>query len=98
VHDTDFAYEVPGLARFRANIFMDRKGKGAVFRVIPSKILTAEQLNLSQAILSLCKLHKGLVLVTGPTGSGKSTPLCAIIGHGHNTRQAQHITIQEPTE
>jgi len=98
VHDTDFAYEVPGLARFRANIFMDRKGKGAVFRVIPSKILTAEQLGLSQAILSLCKLHKGLVLVTGPTGSGKSTTLCAMIDHVNTTRNDHIITIEDPIE
>jgi len=67
-HDTDFAYEIEGLARFRSNVFADRKGPGAVFRVIPSKILTAEQLNLSPAILQLCMLNKGLVLVTGPTG------------------------------
>jgi twitching motility protein PilT len=96
--DTDFAYEVPGLARFRANIFMDRKGKGAVFRVIPSKILTAEQLGLSQAILTLCKLHKGLVLVTGPTGSGKSTTLCAMIDHVNSTRNDHIITIEDPIE
>jgi twitching motility protein PilT len=97
-HDTDFAYEVPGLARFRANIFMDRKGKGAVFRVIPSKILTAEQLGLSQAILTLCKLNKGLVLVTGPTGSGKSTTLCAMIDHVNSTRNDHIITIEDPIE
>ena len=70
-HDTDFAYEIPKLARFRANVFADRKGRGAVFRVIPSDILTAEKLGLSPHILNLCKLNKGLVLVTGPTGSGK---------------------------
>src|SRR5688500_2138517 len=60
-HDTDFAYEIPGLARFRANLFADRNGRGAVFRVIPTKLLTAEQLGLSQAILNLCNLSKGLV-------------------------------------
>jgi len=97
-HDTDFAYEVAGLARFRANIFMDRKGMGAVFRVIPSKILTAEQLGLSEAILKLCKLHKGLVLVTGPTGSGKSTTLCAMIDHVNSTRNDHIITIEDPIE
>ena len=97
-HDTDFAYEVPGLARFRANIFMDRKGKGAVFRVIPSKILTAEQLGLSEAILRLCKLNKGLVLVTGPTGSGKSTTLCAMIDYVNSTRNDHIITIEDPIE
>jgi twitching motility protein PilT len=97
-HDTDFAYEVPGLARFRANIFMDRKGKGAVFRVIPSQILTAEHLGLSQAILTLCKLHKGLVLVTGPTGSGKSTTLCGMIDYVNRTRKDHIITIEDPIE
>ena len=72
-HDTDFAYEIPGLARFRCNFFADRKGRGAVFRVIPSEILTAEKLGLLPAILNLCKLNKTLLLVTGPNGSGKST-------------------------
>jgi twitching motility protein PilT len=97
-HDTDFAYEVPGLARFRANVFADRKGPGAVFRVIPADILTAEQLGLSPAILNLCKLNKGLVLVTGPTGSGKSTTLCAMIDYINRTRQEHIITIEDPIE
>jgi twitching motility protein PilT len=97
-HDTDFAYEISGLARFRANAFVDRKGPGAVFRVIPAKILTAEQLGLSQAILNLCKLQKGLVLVTGPTGSGKSTTLCAMIDHINKTRDDHLITIEDPIE
>ena len=97
-HDTDFAYEIPSLARFRANVFADRKGRGAVFRVIPSNILTAEQLGLSQHILNLCKLNKGLVLVTGPTGSGKSTTLCAMIDHINRTRDEHIITIEDPIE
>ena len=97
-HDTDFAYEIPGLARFRANMFMDRKGRGGVFRVIPTNILTAEQLGLSPAILGLCKLNKGLVLVTGPTGSGKSTTLCAMVDHINKTRQDHIITIEDPIE
>ena len=96
--DTDFAYEIAGLARFRANVFMDRKGRGAVFRVIPSKILTAEQLGLSPAILQLCRLHKGLVLVTGPTGSGKSTTLCAMIDYINRERKDHIITIEDPIE
>ncbi len=75
-HDTDFSYEIPGLARFRCNVFMDRKGMGGVFRVIPAKMTTASELGLSKAILDLCDLSKGLVVVTGPTGSGKSTTLC----------------------
>src|SRR4029434_7680964 len=96
--DTDFAYEIGGLGRFRSNIFMDRKGPGAVFRVIPSKILTAEDLGLSPHILELCQLNKGLVLVTGPTGSGKSTTLCAMIDYINRTRRDHIITIEDPIE
>ena len=97
-HDTDFAYEISGLARFRANVFMDRKGRGAVFRVIPSKILTAEDLGLSPHILQLCRLNKGLVLVTGPTGSGKSTTLCGMIDYINRNRSDHIITIEDPIE
>jgi twitching motility protein PilT len=97
-HDTDFAYEIAGLARFRSNIFMDRKGPGAVFRVIPSKILTAEDLGLSPYILQLCRLNKGLVLVTGPTGSGKSTTLCAMVDYINRNRADHIITIEDPIE
>lgn len=97
-HDTDFAYEIPGLARFRANIFMDRKGMGGVFRIIPTKILTAEQLGLSQAIMDLCRLSKGLVVVTGPTGSGKSTTLCAMVDSINRSREDHIITIEDPIE
>jgi twitching motility protein PilT len=97
-HDTDFAYEIADLARFRSNVFADRRGPGAVFRVIPSKILTAEQLGLSPHILNLCTLNKGLVLVTGPTGSGKSTTLCAMIDYINRTRQDHIITIEDPIE
>jgi twitching motility protein PilT len=97
-HDTDFAYEIPGLARFRANVFMDRKGPGAVFRTIPSQILTAKDLNLSEHILELCRLTKGLVLVTGPTGSGKSTTLTAMIDHINSIRSDHIITIEDPIE
>ncbi len=96
--DTDFAYEIPGLARFRCNIFMDRKGMGAVFRIIPSKILTAEQLDLSKAIMDLCTLSKGLVVVTGPTGSGKSTTLCAMVDSINKNREEHIITIEDPIE
>jgi twitching motility protein PilT len=97
-HDSDFAYEVPDLARFRSNVFEDRRGPGAVFRVIPSKILTAEQLGLSPHILQMCQLNKGLVLVTGPTGSGKSTTLCAMIDYINRTRHDHIITIEDPIE
>jgi len=97
-HDTDFAYEIPGLARFRCNIFTDRKGPGAVFRVIPSKILTSEDLGLSPHIMQLCRLNKGLVLVTGPTGSGKSTTLCAMVDYINRNRADHIITIEDPIE
>jgi len=97
-HDTDFAYEIEGLARFRANLFLDRLGIGGVFRVIPSKILTAEQLGLSSHVLNLCQLKKGLVLVTGPTGSGKSTTLCAMIDYINRSRADHIITIEDPIE
>jgi twitching motility protein PilT len=97
-HDTDFAYEIPGLARFRCNFFMDRKGLGGVFRVIPSKIITSEEMGLSREIMQLCHLSKGLVLVTGPTGSGKSTTLCALIDYINRNRTDHIITIEDPLE
>ena len=75
--DTDFAYEIENVARFRCNFFKDRMGVGAVFRLIPSDVLTVKQLDLPKAMLDLCLLSKGLVVVTGPTGSGKSTTLAA---------------------
>jgi twitching motility protein PilT len=96
--DSDFAYEIEGLARFRCNLFMDRKGPGAVFRQIPSKVLTAEQLNLPKAVLDFCYLSKGLVVVTGPTGSGKSTTLAAMIDHINKNRRDHIITIEDPIE
>jgi twitching motility protein PilT len=96
--DSDFAYEIEGLARFRANLFMDRKGPGAVFRQIPSNVLTAEQLNLPKVVLDFCQLSKGLVVVTGPTGSGKSTTLAAMIDHINKSRREHIITIEDPIE
>ncbi|HXG68424.1 MAG TPA: type IV pilus twitching motility protein PilT [Blastocatellia bacterium] len=96
-HDTDFAYELD-VARFRCNIFMDRKGMGGVFRIIPTNILTAEQLGLSPHILKLCMLSKGLVLVPGPTGSGKSTTLCALVDYINRNRADHIITIEDPIE
>jgi twitching motility protein PilT len=96
--DTDFAYAIEGLARFRGNLFRDRHGVGAVFRTIPAKIISAEKLGLSSAITDLCELHKGLVLVTGPTGSGKSTTLCAMVDLINRTRSGHIITIEDPIE
>ncbi len=98
LHDTDFAHEIQGLARFRVNVFLDRFGMGAVFRQIPMEIVTAEKLGLSKEILDLCYLSKGLVLVTGPTGSGKSTTLCALVDFINRNRKDHIITIEDPIE
>jgi twitching motility protein PilT len=97
-NDTDFAIELPGLARFRGNALRDRCGAAAVFRIIPSTIITAEQLGLSAEEQALCNLNKGLVLVTGPTGSGKSTTLCGMIDLINRTRHDHVITIEDPIE
>ncbi len=97
-NDTDFAYEILDLARFRANALRDRKGPAAVFRVIPTKVQTAEELGLSEDVQKLCFLSKGLVLVTGPTGSGKSTTLAAMIDLINRKRSAHIITIEDPIE
>jgi len=96
--DTDFAYEIAGLARFRVNAARDRKGPVAVFRVIPAKVVTVEEMGLSDEVQKLCYLKKGLVLVTGPTGSGKSTTLCALIDLVNRTRTDHIITIEDPIE
>lgn len=98
LHDADLAHEIPGLARFRVNVFMDRFGMGAVFRQIPMEIVTAEKLGLSKEILDLCFLSKGLVLVTGPTGSGKSTTLCGLVDYINRHRKDHIITIEDPIE
>jgi len=97
-HDSDFAYELPGICRFRANLFVDLKGIGAVFRVIPSKILSVEELGIPKEVLALCHLPKGLVLVTGPTGSGKSTTLAGLIDYINRVRSDHIITIEDPVE
>jgi twitching motility protein PilT len=97
-NDTDFAYPIEGLARFRANLFRDKGGVGAVLRVIPAKILTVEQLGLPPITQTLCSYPKGLVLVTGPTGSGKSTTLAAMIDHINRNRGAHIITLEDPIE
>jgi twitching motility protein PilT len=96
--DVDFAYELPGLARYRANFFMQKNGIAAVFRQIPSKILTVEELGLPPTVSKLATLQKGLVLVTGPTGSGKSTTLAAIVDHVNRIRKDNIITIEDPVE
>ena len=96
--DADFAYEVPNLARFRVNVFRQQRGKGAVLRVIPSKIMTLNELGLPDQIRRVCAVRNGLILVTGPTGSGKSTTLAAIIDLINETRGLHIITIEDPIE
>jgi twitching motility protein PilT len=97
-NDTDFAYEIPGLSRYRVNVFRDRMGPGTVIRAIPFQILTPEQLGLPKEVLKLCYLSKGLVLVTGPTGSGKSTTLATLVDHVNDHRSDHIITIEDPIE
>jgi len=96
--DIDFGYEIPGLARYRANFFMQKYGVAAVFREIPSTIMTAEKLGLPPVMSKLAGLPRGLVLVTGPTGSGKSTTLAAIIDVANRTRKDHIITVEDPIE
>lgn len=97
-NDFDFAYELPGVARFRGNLLMTHRGISAVFRIIPSKILTADELKLPPGVRKLTNLKKGLVLVTGPTGSGKSTTLAAMIDLINSTRKEHILTIEDPLE
>src|SRR5713101_5969899 len=96
--DVDFGYEIPGVARFRANFFQQKNGCGAVFRQIPTKVLTADDLGLPPILKKAAMLPKGLVLFTGPTGSGKSTSLAAIIDHANKNRKDHIITIEDPIE
>ncbi len=98
LNDTDYAYELPGVARFRANAARDRNGPVAVFRQIPATVVTVEQMKVSEEVQRLCFLTKGLVLVTGPTGSGKSTTLCALIDLVNRARSDHVITIEDPIE
>lgn len=96
--DIDFAYEVPHLARYRVNFFMQKRGIGAVFREIPQKILSLDDLGLPGVLKNLALLPKGLVLVTGPTGSGKSTTLAAIVDYVNKIRKDHILTIEDPIE
>ena len=96
--DIDFGYHIPGLARYRANFFMQSNGVAAVFREIPNKISTTSELGLPNVISKLASLPRGLVLITGPTGSGKSTSLAAIINEANLTRKDHIITVEDPVE
>lgn len=96
--DIDFGYEVPNLARYRCNLFQQKWGIGAVFREIPSEILTAEQLGLPPVLNNLSMQHKGMILVTGPTGSGKSTTMAAMIDYVNRNKKSHILTVEDPVE
>jgi len=96
--ETDFSFEVPGVARFRVNAFNQNRGAGAVFRTIPSKVLTMEDLGMGQVFKDISMVPRGLVLVTGPTGSGKSTTLAAMLDFINDTRYDHILTIEDPIE
>ena len=97
-HEADFSFEMGTVARFRVNVFMQRRGEGAVFRTIPTKIVTLEQLGMPPMLRNLCDKEKGLILVTGPTGSGKSTTLAAMIDYLNNSFEGHILTIEDPIE
>jgi twitching motility protein PilT len=96
--ETDFSFEVPGIARFRVNAFNQNRGAGAVFRTIPSKVLSMEDLGLGQIFKDISDTPRGIVLVTGPTGSGKSTTLAAMLDYINNTRFDHILTVEDPIE
>lgn len=96
--ETDFSFEVPGVARFRVNAFNQNRGAGAVFRTIPSKVLTMEDLGMGQVFKDVSSVPRGLVLVTGPTGSGKSTTLAAMLDYINDSRYEHVLTIEDPIE
>jgi twitching motility protein PilT len=97
-NDTDFAYEIPEVGRVRVNLFQDKHGIGGVMRIVPSELLDLEQLGVPDSVRAFCELNKGLVLVTGPTGSGKSTTLASMLHHINQTRDDHIITIEDPIE
>ena len=97
-HECDFSFELSELARFRVNVFMQRKGEAAVFRTIPTKILTLEELGMPPILKQLCEKEKGLILVTGPTGSGKSTTLAAMVDYLNSNFEGHILTVEDPIE
>ena len=96
--DIDFAFEIPGLSRFRANVLMQNRGEAAVFRLVPTKIRTLEELGMPQVLKTLSEKERGLVVVTGPTGSGKSTTLAAMVNYVNETKRGHIITVEDPIE
>jgi len=97
-HECDFSFEMGDIARFRVNVFVQRRGEGAVFRTIPTKIIPLEQLGMPPILRQLCDKEKGLVLVTGPTGSGKSTTLAAMLNYLNESFEGHILTIEDPIE
>jgi len=97
-HDVDFSFEMGDIARFRVNVFMQRRGEGAVFRTIPAKILTLDQLGMPAVMKDLCRGERGLILVTGPTGSGKSTTLASMVDYINKDYEGHIITVEDPIE
>ena len=96
--DIDFAFEIPGLSRFRANVMLQNRGEAAVFRLVPTKIRTLEELGMPEVLKKLSDKERGLVVVTGPTGSGKSTTLAAMVNYVNETRRGHIITVEDPIE
>src|SRR4030095_5824479 len=94
----DFSFALGQVARFRVNVFMQRKGEGAVFRTIPTKVLTLEELGMPAILKQMCDKEKGLILVTGPTGSGKSTTLAAMVDYLNSTFEGHILTVKDPIE
>jgi twitching motility protein PilT len=97
-HECDFSFELQNVARFRVNVFLQRKGEGAVFRTIPTKVLSLEELGMPPILKQLCDKDKGLILVTGPTGSGKSTTLAAMIDYLNSSFEGHILTVEDPIE
>ena len=96
--DIDFAFEIPGLSRFRANVMMQSRGEAAVFRLVPTRIRTLEELQMPPVLKALAEKERGLVVVTGPTGSGKSTTLAAMVNYVNETRRGHILTVEDPVE
>jgi twitching motility protein PilT len=96
--DLDFAIEIPGVSRFRANVLQQLRGAGAVFRVVPTKVLSLDELGMPKVLKTLSQLEKGLVLVTGPTGSGKSTTLAAMVDFINDSERGHILTVEDPIE
>ena len=97
-HECDFSFELGKVARFRVNVFLQRKGEGAVFRTIPTKVMSLEELGMPPILKQLCEKDKGLILVTGPTGSGKSTTLAGMIDYINNSFEGHILTVEDPIE